>query len=811
MSAPAIGVRIPQYGSDWPGVRDFALRAERLGFESLWVNDHLQSPGRLKSEPAFDALTTMAALAALTRRPRLGVAVLSASYRPAPLAAKMATLLDVISEGRLIVGLGTGSDVDEHRAYGVPFGSPAERAEGLRAALEVMRAMFEHPDGADVEGLLEGAPNRPAPVQPGGPPILLAAHRPRLLRLAGERADGIVAAFVGADVVAGRLSVADAARLAAGRPPLRVRALHLRPAGPEPPRGRGLAAPGGRGARLHAGAPAALARRDRDRGAPGEIAGELARLGEAGVTDAALVLPSRVPADALDALAEAALPAPAPASAPAPPRRGRPGDNLVDLLVERHAAGSLADAPAAVDESGGWTFAELSDAAARAGGALGDAGARRGDRVAIALRDGRAWLAAFLGAARIGAVAVPLDPNAAPERLADLLDDCEPAVLAAEAGAPAAPPGIALLDPAALGAGRPAPVAAVHPEDLAYLIYSSGSTGRPKGAMHAHQDLRVGIESYAREVLALEPGDRCHSTARLFTSLGFGNGFFRVLGRGATAVLSGVLPTPRAVIATVAREGVSVLTGVPTFWAQLARFLERHPEPDALASVRLAVSSGDSLPPSVAARLREVAGVELIEGLGCSECSNIVISTRPGEPLPGTLGRAVSGAEIRLADDQGRPVEPGTPGRLWIRSDSNTTGYWRRVAETREVVVGHWLRMGDVLVAEDGVYRHLGRADDLFKVDARWVSPTEVEAALLTHAAVGEAAVVGRPDADGLPRPAAYIVLADGAEAGDGLAADLRRHVARALAPHAAPQTVTVLDALPRLASGKLDRRRLRG
>ena len=140
------------------------------------------------------------------------------------------------------------------------------------------------------------------------------------------------------------------------------------------------------------------------------------------------------------------------------------------------------------------------------------------------------------------------------------------------------------------------------------------------------------------------------------------------------------MPTPRAVLGIVARERVTVLTGVPTFWSQLARFLERHPDAEALGSVRLAVSSGDSLPPSVAARLREVAGIELIEGLGCSECSNIVISTRAGEPLPGTLGRAVEGVEIRLADEEGRPVEPGAPGRLWIRSDSNTSGYWRRRA-----------------------------------------------------------------------------------------------------------------------------------
>ncbi len=811
MSAPSIGVRIPQYGSSWPEVREFARRAERLGFASLWVNDHLQNPGRIKGEPTFDALATMAALAALTREPRLGVAVLSASYRPAPLAAKMATIIDVISAGRLIVGLGTGSDVAEHRAYGVPFGSPAERTAGVRDALEVMRAMFESPDGADLPGALQAAPNQPPPAQPGGPPILLAAHKPRLLRLAGERADGIVAAFVGADEVAQRLSVADEARRAAGRPPLRC-ALYtfvlpltsrreaeawLRPEaealGTTPRsllrwlRGTGIVAP------------------------PDEVPGELARLGGAGVTDAALVLPSRVPLEALDALGEAALAPPEgpPAPAPAAARSARAGENLVELLVERHAEGGLADSEAAVDDSGAWTFAELSEAAARAGGALLEAGARRGDRVAIALRDGRPWLAAFLGTARIGAVAVPLDPAAGDERLADVLDDCEPTVIVAEPDR-AAPPGPARIDPDALDAGWRAPVAAVHPEDLAYLVYSSGSTGRPKGAMHAHKDLRAGVETYATEVLGLGPGDRCHSMARLFTSLGFGNGFFRVLGRGATAVLSGTMPTPRTVLGIVARERVTVLTGVPTFWSQLARFLERHPDEGALGSVRLAVSSGDSLPPSVAARVREVAGIELLEGLGCSECSNIVISTRAGEPLPGTLGRAVEGVEIRLADEEGRPVEPGAPGRLWIRSGSNTSGYWRRLAATQELVFGPWLRMGDVLSEEGGVYRHLGRSDDLFKVDARWVSPVAVEGALHGHAAVAEAAVVGRQDAEGLLKPAAFVVLAEGSDEGDDLAAELRRHVARELAPHSAPQTVVVVDELPRLPSGKLDRRSLR-
>jgi acyl-coenzyme A synthetase/AMP-(fatty) acid ligase/alkanesulfonate monooxygenase SsuD/methylene tetrahydromethanopterin reductase-like flavin-dependent oxidoreductase (luciferase family) len=805
---PSIGVRIPQYGSRWPEIRAAAIRAEELGFDGVWANDHLQSPGRVKQDPAFDAFVTLGALAEVTERVRLGTVVLSASYRHPAVAAKMATIVDVISDGRLVVGLGAGSNVEEHRAFGIPFGTPAERTEGLGEALDTMRAMFD----GDTSG---GAPpNRPPPAQPDGPPIWVAAHRPRLLRLAGERADGIVAAFHGPDVVAARLAIADEARRAAGRPPLACAFYTFVLVAPSRREAEAWVAAE---ARQLGTTPAGYLRWMRTTGivaTPAEMREVIAAYGAAGVTDMVMVLPSRVPLEAMEALAEASLPEPLPAAPRAPgPRVAAgtdPSHNLVNLLVERQADAGLDAQDAVVDDAGAWTYAELSRAAARGAGALREAGVGRGDRVVVALRDGRPWFQAFLGAARLGAVPVPVDPAGDPARLVGLIDDCEPAAVVAEEDVAGVPAGPRLLGPEALDAGAEQPLRAVHPEDLAYLIYSSGSTGRPKGAMHAHRDMRVGIDTYAREVLALAPGDRCHSMARLFTSLGFGNGFFRVLGRGATAVVSGLLPTPRAVLGTVARGQVTVLTGVPTFWSQLARFLERHPERGALEGVRLAVSSGDSLPASVADRLRAVTGIDLIEGLGCSECSNIVISTRPGEPVrPGTLGRAVAGVEIRLADDEGRPVPGGDPGRLWIRSESNTTGYWRRSDETRELVMGPWLRMGDMLAEDDGVYRHLGRSDDLFKVDARWVSPSEVEAALVAHDAVAEAAVIGRADEEGLMKPAAYVVLAPGASE-DGLAAELRRHVAHELGPHTAPRTVTVRAELPRLPSGKLDRRALR-
>jgi 4-hydroxybenzoate adenylyltransferase len=822
-----VGIRVPQYGTTWPTLRDAALRAERLGFDGLWLNDHLQSPGRLKSEPTFDALTTLAALAALTRHARLGVAVLSASYRNPGLAAKMATVLDVISGGRLVVGLGTGSDRPEHEAYGYPFGSPRERTAGVRTALAVMRAMWEDPEAATVPDAIAGAPNAPAPEQCPGPPIWLAAHGPRLLRLAGEKADGVFAAFVGPEEVAERRRVAEEAREAAGRPALDYAIYTYALPVPSTAEAERWVAPE---AEALGTTPARFLRWLRTTGIvaePDELRGRLAAFAAAGATDAILVMPSRVPDEALDALAGAALPAGArrepgaeappvevgeggPAPDAARPVGPAPEGNLVHRLVEVNRAAGRGGDLAAIDDDGSWTFDELAEAATRAAGALAERGVRPGGRVAIMLPDGRPWLAAFLGAAWLGAVAVPLDPAMPGDRLRDVLDDCEPAVVTADGDAADGAGERPLVSSAVLLSGDPAEPADVDPSDLAYLVYSSGSTGRPKAAMHAHGDLAVGIETYARRVLELAPGDRCHSVAKLYTSLGFGNGFFRVLGSGATCVLSSRRPTPRSVLRVVQEHGVTVLTAVPTAWAQLATFVERHPDAADLRSVRLCVSSGDSLPPAVARRLREVLGLEVLEGLGCSECSNIIISTRPGEALPGTLGRAVPGIEIRLVDEEGEPVEEGQPGRLWVRSDSNTSGYWRRPELTEELLFGPWIRMGDVLSQTDGVFRHLGRSDDLFKVDARWVSPSEVEGALHDHPAVAEAVVVGRADDDGLLRSAAFVVLAEGAEGGDDLADELRRHVAHRLEPYKAPTTVAILDELPRLASGKLDRRRLR-
>lgn len=296
--APAIGLRVPQYGSTWPQIRDAALRIERLGFDSVWVNDHLQSPGRVKRDPTFDALTTLSALAPLTRRVRLGTVVLSSSYRPPPVAAKMLTIIDVISGGRMIVGLGAGSNVPEHAAYGIPFPERPARTARLERTLTTFKAMFA--------GDPDAPPNVPPPAQAGGPPVWVAAHRQRLLRIAGERADGVVAAFVRPPELRRRLGVAAAAR-PADLPPLSC--LLYTFVLPVPSRAEAEGWVAAEAATLGA-TPAAYLRWLSSTGivaSPDDLRAELADHGAAGATHAALVLPSRVPPEAIDALAEAVL------------------------------------------------------------------------------------------------------------------------------------------------------------------------------------------------------------------------------------------------------------------------------------------------------------------------------------------------------------------------------------------------------------------------------------------------------------------------------------------------------------------------
>ena len=461
-----------------------------------------------------------------------------------------------------------------------------------------------------------------------------------------------------------------------------------------------------------------------------------------------------------------------------------PGANAAHHLVEAHCRAGRRG-PAVLDDHGRWTFEALSEACGRAGDGLHRLGVRAGDRVAVALPDGREAVAAMIGAMRLGAIAVPLDAGRPGSLTAAILEDCTPHVLVNRPG---------MLDGTTAHA-----VAPVLPEDPALIVYTSGTTGRPKGVVHAHRTFSPALPSFLRDVVGVGPGDRVLAAARTATALGFFLGLARPLAAGAAAVLSAARTTPRGTLDAIGRDGVTVLAGVPMHWAQIASVLRHDPDRRAaLPSMRAAFSSGDRCPPGLARETADL-GIILTDALGASECGDVYLSGDGG----GTLGRVTPGVEVRVGRDGGRR------GPLWVRTPAAALGYWGRPDLTARLRRAGWTRTEDVVARDAGGYRLLGRADDLFKVGGRLVSPLEIERALAEHPLVTEAAVVGSAQR-GRVRPAAFVVTASPEGlAPSGLARELRRHVARRLSPELAPGRVAVLETLPRLAGGKLDRRAL--
>ncbi|MEU5878628.1 benzoate-CoA ligase family protein [Spirillospora sp. NPDC047279] len=447
------------------------------------------------------------------------------------------------------------------------------------------------------------------------------------------------------------------------------------------------------------------------------------------------------------------------------------------------------------------------------------------ERVVMFLPDGPALAAMILAAMRMGAVAVPVSTMQTGRELGSVLRDSRarvlvtgaPFLLAAEQAAAEAPELRHVVVDGDDGFTAPAQ-AALHRLDAlageddgepydtwedssALWLYTSGTTGIPKGAVHRHANIRHVAETFGREVLGITADDRCLSIPKLFFAYGIGNSLFFPLAAGATTVLDPARPTPASVAERVAETRPTLFFAVPTFYAAL---LSADLPAGTFSSVRLAVSAGEPLPPDLYRRFTERFGVELIDGIGTTEALHIFLSNRPGKVRPGTTGRPVTGYEVRVVDSAGGDVEPGTPGSLLVRGESLATGYWCRTDTTRHVFEGRWLRTGDTYVAdEDGYYTCLGRTNDMLKAGGIWVSPTEVEARLLEHPAVTLAAVVGLPDADGLDKPVACVVLEEGTAATPD---ELITFCRAGLASFKRPREVLIVDKLPTTATGKLQR-----
>src|SRR5881409_2289280 len=347
-------------------------------------------------------------------------------------------------------------------------------------------------------------------------------------------------------------------------------------------------------------------------------------------------------------------------------------------------------------------------------------------------------------------------------------------------------------------------------DDVAFWLYSSGSTGFPKGAVHLHHDMVVCSDTYGLQVLGITERDRTFSAAKLFFAYGLGNNMYFPMRVGAEAVLYSGRPTAEAVFQVLERYRPTLFFGVPTLYASMLQMQDAEDRFD-LSSLRLCVSAGEALPADLYQRWVKRFGVELLDGIGTTEILHIFLSNRPGRVKPGSSGSPVPGYEAIIVDEAGNPVRRGEIGSLRVKGDSTMAYYWNRHEKTKETLFGPWIQTGDKYYQdEDGDFWYCGRSDDMLKVGGIWVSPVEVEATLVAHEAVLEAAVVGQQDAEKLVKPKAYVVLKDPKDASQELAEELKEFVRNRIAPYKKPWWIDFVPSLPKTATGKIQRYRLR-
>jgi 4-hydroxybenzoate-CoA ligase len=350
---------------------------------------------------------------------------------------------------------------------------------------------------------------------------------------------------------------------------------------------------------------------------------------------------------------------------------------------------------------------------------------------------------------------------------------------------------------------------ATHPDETAFWLYSSGSTGAPKGVRHVHRSLMATADTYARQVLGIREDDVCLSAAKLFFAYGLGNALTFPMSVGATTVLNPERPTPATMFTLMRQHQPSIFYGVPTLFAAMLGDPELAGERGS-PRLRICTSAGEALPEHVGLAWKARFGADILDGVGSTEMLHIFLSNAPDDLRYGASGRPVPCYRVRLVNEQGVDVLDGEIGEMLVDGPSAADGYWNQRDKTHGTFIGVWMRTGDKYFRDsDGRYIYCGRADDMFKVSGIWVSPFEVESALISHPAVLEAAVIPASDADGLLKPKAFVVLKAGAPT-DGLDGALKQHVKTTVGPWKYPRWIEIVDSLPKTATGKIQRFKLR-
>jgi benzoate-CoA ligase family protein len=504
--------------------------------------------------------------------------------------------------------------------------------------------------------------------------------------------------------------------------------------------------------------------------------------------------------------------------------------NLADYLVDRHVRAGRGARTAILCGDESIAFTQVAERSNRLANGLRSIGVRREDRIMLLLLDTPTFVYSFFGAQKIGAVPIPTNTLLKSQDYQYMLNDSRARVVIVSEVLLPLLASIArtelpylenvIVDGAASGemrgidqlleASPSLDVEKTSKDDAAFWLYSSGTTGFPKGAVHLHHDVVFTVACYAQGILGMTDADRTFSVAKLFFAYGLGNALTFPFAVGATTILWPGPPTPANVYAQIERFKPTLFFSVPTNYGQLLAHKRDGADFD-LSSIREAVSAGEALPKALYERFKDRFGIEILDGIGSTEILHIFISNRSGRVRPGSAGELVPGYQARIVDDAGEDVADGTVGNLLIKGDSICAYYWNKHEKTKDTIEGHWIRTGDKFSRDaDGYYWYAGRADDMLKVGGIWVSPVEIENTLVEHPAVQEAGVIGRRDADDLEKPMAYVVLAAGHVPSPELARELQDFVRSKIAEYKRPRWVEFVDALPKTATGKTQRFKLR-